>query len=73
MQNASSPAAPLLVGVSNACSLLGVGRSYLYQLIAAGRLRPIKVGKRTLFQYADLVRFVEHAAKGGRVAGPRSC
>lgn len=37
-----------LLSIAEAASMLGIGRSMLYQEISAGRLRSIKVGRRRL-------------------------
>ena len=41
----AGPDAPLLLRVSEAAALLGVSRSTLYQLIARGELRVIRIGR----------------------------
>jgi excisionase family DNA binding protein len=51
--------APLAVRVREACRLTGIGRSKLYELIAAGEIRIIKVGSITLIAVASLRQFVE--------------
>jgi len=50
---------PLAVRVREACRLTGIGRSKLYELIAAGELRIIKVGSITLIPLAGLQQFLE--------------
>lgn len=45
--------------VNDACRRLGVGRTTLYALIAAGEIRAIKVASRTLIPESQLVAFVE--------------
>jgi len=52
---------PLLVGVSEACDLLSIKRTFLYRLISDGRLRPVKLGRRTMFRYSDLLSFADEA------------
>jgi excisionase family DNA binding protein len=56
-RNAASP--PLAVRVREACRLTGIGRSKLYELIAAGEIRIIKVGSITLIPLAGLQQFLE--------------
>jgi excisionase family DNA binding protein len=56
-QNAVST--PLAVRVREACRLTGIGRSKLYELIAAGEIRIIKVGSITLIPFAGLQQFLE--------------
>jgi excisionase family DNA binding protein len=50
---------PLAVRVREACRLTGIGRSKLYELIAAGEIRTIKVGSITLIPFAGLQQFLE--------------
>jgi excisionase family DNA binding protein len=40
--------APLATGVDGACRALGIGKTKLYEEIAAGRLRAKKCGTKTL-------------------------
>jgi excisionase family DNA binding protein len=37
---------------------LGIGKTTLYELIAAGRIRAVKVGARTLIPESELQRFL---------------
>jgi excisionase family DNA binding protein len=46
---------PLAYTVPDACKAAGLGRTTLYELIAAGRLRAMKAGTRTLIE-ADSLR-----------------
>jgi excisionase family DNA binding protein len=57
---------PLLVDPKQAAWLLGIGRTTLYELIAAGTLRPMRIGRCVRFSVADLERFVAN----GCVADP---
>ena len=41
-------AAPQLLSVDDTCATLGIGRSLVYQLIAAGELDSVHVGRRRL-------------------------
>jgi excisionase family DNA binding protein len=56
IRNAASM--PLAVRVPEACRLTGIGRSKLYELIAAGELPIIKVGSITLIPFAGLQEFL---------------
>ncbi len=47
--------APLAYTVPDACKAAGLGRTTLYELIAAGRVRAMKAGTRTLIE-ADSLR-----------------
>ncbi len=44
--------------VDEACELLSIGRTLLYTEIKAGRLRPVKCGRRTLIPHAELEAFI---------------
>lgn len=55
----SPPAIPLTVRVKEACRLTGIGRSKLYELIAADEIDTIKVGTITLIPIASLRLFLE--------------
>ena len=54
---------PLLVGIEEVCQLLSIRRSSVYKLTAEDRLRPVKLGRRTVFRYADLVAFADEAGR----------
>jgi len=53
---------PLAVRVPEACRLTGIGRSKLYELIAAGEIETIKVGTITLVPVVSLKRFLQRKA-----------
>lgn len=53
---------PLLHQVPEAFRRIGIGRSKGYQLIAAGELHVVKIGRRTLIAETELQRFVEALA-----------
>lgn len=48
--------------VPEAADHLRVSRSYVYELIADRKIRPVKLGKRTLIQGAELRRFMKSLA-----------
>ena len=50
---------PLLHPVTEAAAILGIGRSMLYQLMAAGEIQTVKIGRRTLVTQAELERYVQ--------------
>ena len=50
---------PLSVRVPQAATMLGIGRSKLYELIAADEIDTIKVGTITLIPMASLKSFLE--------------
>lgn len=47
-------AEPLSVRIKEACRLTGIGRSKLYELIAAGDIEIVKVGAITLVPISSL-------------------
>lgn len=48
----------LMNEVQEACERTGIGRSKLYQLMTAGEIKSVKVGKRRLIPEEDLQGFV---------------
>jgi excisionase family DNA binding protein len=55
--------------IPEACTAVRVGRTFLYQEIAAGRLRAIKSGRKTLIRADDLRQWIESLpAIGGKPA-----
>jgi excisionase family DNA binding protein len=50
---------PLSVRIKEACRMTGIGRSKLYELIAAGDIEVIKVGSMTLVPVDALAAFLE--------------
>ena len=53
---------PITVRVREACRLSGIGRSKLYELIAAGEIEIIKVGTITLVPVISLTKFLQRNA-----------
>ncbi|MGA8296727.1 MAG: helix-turn-helix domain-containing protein [Acidimicrobiales bacterium] len=53
------PGGRLLLSVAEASDLLGLSRAFFYTLLAAGRVPSVKVGRRRLIRWVDLVGFVE--------------
>ncbi|AVH21179.1 helix-turn-helix transcriptional regulator [Nocardia cyriacigeorgica] len=45
--------------IPEACGRLGIGRSYLYELMGAGRIRSVKVGRRRLVPESAIREFIE--------------
>ena len=52
----------LLVGITEAARMMGIGRSTLYKEIGASRLKVRKAGKRTLIAVADIHDWWENLA-----------
>ena len=55
----SMPKMPALcVRVSRACAMLGIGKTMFYELVEAGEIETIKVGRATLVTVSSLERLV---------------
>jgi len=50
---------PICVRIAAAVKLTGIGRSTLYELIKAGEIETVKVGRSTFIRYASLKRLFE--------------
>ncbi|KQY98103.1 hypothetical protein ASD45_19180 [Pseudolabrys sp. Root1462] len=48
--------------VSEAAQHLRISRAYFYKLVEAGKITPVKCGKRTLVQGPELRRFMKSLA-----------
>ena len=62
---ARETAEPLAYGIKEATKILGISRTMLYGEIKAGRMRAIKVGRRTLIRHLDAEAWLEEKARGG--------
>jgi excisionase family DNA binding protein len=51
-----------LLSIPDAADALGIGRSSLYEEIASGRLRTLKVGRRRLVPSGAVRDYIQHAA-----------
>jgi excisionase family DNA binding protein len=47
----------LLLSINDTAHALSLGRTKVYELIAAGRLETVKVGRRTLVPVASVLAF----------------
>ncbi len=54
-----------LFTVKEAMEYLRISRPTLYRLINQGKLKPVKIGKRTLLDKADLDRLIEESKGNG--------
>ena len=54
---------PLANQINDVCRRLGIGRTLVYDLIKQGRLRPIKLGTRTLIPESELQRLIDEQLK----------
>ena len=49
----------LLIDVTSAAAALGIGRTKVYELLAAGKLRKVKIGRRSLIPVGALQELVD--------------
>ena len=47
------------VSIARACEIWGIGRTKMFELIAAGDIHAIKLGRRTLVRVDSIRAFVE--------------
>ena len=59
----------LLYSVAEAASLLGVGRTYMFRLIATGEVESIKVGKLRKIPHDALGRYIDQQRPGQPTTG----
>ena len=55
-----------LMTVQDLMDTLRISRPTLYRMLKGGRLRPVRIGKRTLFDPADIRELIEEAKAGGK-------
>ncbi|WP_347546476.1 helix-turn-helix domain-containing protein [Roseomonas sp. CAU 1739] len=58
MNYSPSPIVPEMVPLPRAPAIFGLSRSHLYRLAAAGRVRMVKAGARTLVDAASVRAFL---------------
>ena len=61
---------PLLLSVTEAASLLRVGRTLAYELIARGDLPYVRLGRTIKLPRAGLEEWIERATVGARLLAP---
>ncbi len=52
--------------VQDLMDTLRISRPTLYRMLKAGQLKPVRIGKRTLFDPADIRGLIEEAKTGGK-------
>lgn len=64
MQNASENQKPTkrLISVAQVLAELGIGRTLFYELVALGRLKTVRIGRRRFVQAEALEAFVANLA-----------
>lgn len=65
---ATPPTAKLLLDVREVGEALGCGKTFVYELIARGELRPVKLGRLTKIPAACLAEFVCRKIESARLA-----
>jgi excisionase family DNA binding protein len=53
---------PVLVSVDQAATVVGIGKSKLYELLLSGELKSLKIGRRRLIRMSALEEFVDGLA-----------
>jgi excisionase family DNA binding protein len=48
---------PILLSVPQACSAAGIGTTMMYELLASGAIRSVKVGRRRLIERDSIKRW----------------
>ncbi len=54
---------PILISVNEAASVLGLGRTKIYQLLNSGDLKSARIGARRLVEFASAERFARHSLR----------
>jgi excisionase family DNA binding protein len=60
--NDPAPAPVLAVRPNEACRIVGIGRTTLYELVSAKKLRLVKIGRASVIPMDDLRRLIAEAA-----------
>lgn len=60
----------LLHPLPEVMTLIGIGRSTLYELIANGEIKVVKIGRRTLVPHDELERFVKELSDSSSTTDP---
>lgn len=55
------PGEPISIRIAAAVKLTGIGRSTIYEMIKAGDLETVKIGRSTFIRYASLKRLFERS------------
>jgi excisionase family DNA binding protein len=50
---------PLAYSIEDACAASGLGKTKIYEAMAAGQLSKVKLGRRTLILRSDLLKYLE--------------
>ena len=55
---------PITVSVDEARNAIGIGRTKFYELVGQGRLKTLKIGRRTLVLVASIRALVDGSSDG---------
>lgn len=61
VQAETLPGEPITIRIAAAVKLTGIGRSTLYEMIKAGDIETVKIGRSTFIRYASLKRLFERS------------
>lgn len=53
----------ITLNVKEVAELLGISKSFVYQLVGSGKLPAIKLGKRILFTKERIIEYIEESCK----------
>jgi excisionase family DNA binding protein len=56
---------PLLLGIRQAAPIAGVGRDAMYRLVAEGRIRSVRLGRKRLVPRQELEAWIQRELEGG--------
>jgi hypothetical protein len=59
---------PVAVAILDACHMIGCGRTMLYELMAAGEVDAITIGRRRLVTTASIRAMIDRRVAAARVA-----
>lgn len=59
LKNTAASHGKMALSIIEAAHIAGIGRSTLYEAMAAGELKAVKLGRRTLIPADELRRFID--------------
>jgi len=57
---------PRLISLPEVSSITSLKKTSIYKLISAGELRPIKLGRKTVFSQEEVIAWVNARLAGGQ-------
>ncbi len=58
----TTPGLKAAISVNDFCQALSIGRTLFYERVAAGQIKVLKIGTRTLVPVGEVQAFLERAA-----------